>query len=363
MVRFFLVIIGLLFAINSYAQNFGASFTTTLDRYDIAEGEKFKIKLELQNAESYSPPDISKFPASVKVISQSQSQSFAYVNGASTKVRTWVYDVSAEKSGSFNIPKISIQTDAGTLYSNELGINIKPTSDIPNVTDEKDIFIDAKVDKLSTYIDEPIIYQTKVYHLAEVESAELVKPKSKGAVIEQISDPKTGTKNINGVEYNTIEVNYLATPVNSGKVKITPSILRGKSYKEVSEKQDEKAQFDNFFDPFSLLNGDKVNKTKKLVSFTVASNTVELDVKPADESVSPWLALYDFDISTESEINNTGFIAKLGEPITLKVTLTGIGKSGDLLPDIEKYIKAENFKIYSDKAVSSRQTLASGNSF
>lgn len=364
MVRKLLTLLVLFFALNANAQNFGAGFIAKLSRENIAEGDKFQIILELRNAESYSPPDISKFPESIKILSQSQAQNFAYINGSSTKVRSWIYDVTAERSGDLVIPKISIQTESGMLYSDPISLHVKQTSDIPSVSDTKDIFIDAKVDKLSPYIDEPIIYQTKVYHLAEIDSAELVKPKSEGAVIEQISEPKTGTKNLNGAEYNTIEVNYLVTPVKSGKVVISPSILRGKSYKEVDEKGNSNggAQFDDFFDPFSLINGDS-KKTKKLVPFTVASNTVDLDVKPADESVSPWLALYDFNISTESDINNPGFVAKLGEPITMKITLTGIGKSGDLLPDIEKFIHTDDFKVYADKPVSSRQTLSSGNSF
>jgi len=103
------------------------------------------------------------------------------------------------------------------------------------------------------------------------------------------------------------------------------------------------------------------------VPFTVASNAVKLEVKPADVSVSPWLALYNLEIVDEINIDGkkvtTNLVSKLGEPITQKISLTAIGKSGDLLPEIENFVKSDDFKIYADKPDSSRDTLATGSSF
>lgn len=347
----------------AYAQE--AVFSASIDRTDIAVGDKFEVKFTLQNAEAYSTPDTSKFPESFEILSQSQQQNLAIINGNRIKSRSWIYKVKSERPGNFTIPKISIRTNNGKVSANQVYLDIKSTSDIPSVTLDKEIFIESKVDKVKPFIDEPIIYQTRVYHQAELGSAELVKPSSDSAVIEQITEPKTGVNTLNGTEYNTIEVNYLVTPIRSGKVEIEPSILRGEVFK--AEQMQEKTSFDNFFDPFALLSGTSPTEgPKKLVPFTVASNKIELDVKPANEAVSPWLALYDLQISAEvTSINktNNNYVSKLGEPITLDVIFNAVGKSGNLLPDVETNIKSDDFKIYADKPITKRRTLESGNSF
>lgn len=347
----------------AYAQD--AIFSASIDRTEIAVGDKFEVKFTLQNAEAYSTPDISKFPESFEVLSQSQQQNLTIINGNKIKSRSWIYKVKSERPGSFTIPKISIRTNNGKVSANQVYLDIKSTSDIPSVTLDKEIFIESKVDKVKPFIDEPIIYQTRVYHQAEIGSAELVKPSSDAAVIEQITEPKTGFNTLDGTEYNTIEVNYLVTPIRSGKVEIEPSILRGEVFK--AQQIQEKTGFDNFFDPFALLSGTPTTEgPKKLVPFTVASNKIELDVKPANEAVSPWLALYNLQISAEvKNINKTNdnYVSKLGEPITLEVIFNAIGKSGDLLPDVESNIKSDDFKIYADKPITKRRALESGNSF
>ncbi len=111
MVKYLLTFCIIFFQINVFAQE--TSFSAYLDRSSIAAGEKFQMKLELINADPYTAPDTSQIPSDILIISQSQESTAQVVNGFSIKSTSWIYDMQSEKSGSFNFPAISIQTNNG----------------------------------------------------------------------------------------------------------------------------------------------------------------------------------------------------------------------------------------------------------
>lgn len=327
------------------------SFNAQIDKKKIAVGQPFKIKLELQNADAYSAPDMSLLPSELKVQSQSQMSNVSMVNGISSKTNSWIYEVIAEHPGAYSVPPISIQTDIGTLHSQSFNLYAKDASELPSNTNDGTIFIEAKIEKKNPFKGEPIEYITKVYNLNPINNAELEKPKSEDAKIEQLTEPEKSQEFLNGKQYNVLEVRYLVTPLASGKVKIEPSILRGQILKEVKRKRPRTA-FDDFFDPFAVIDS-AFSVTREMEPFTVASNRITLDVKPEIEGVEPWLALYDLKIDDELlDLTTTAdkeLKAKVGEPISRKIVLTAIGITGEDLPDINNFINAPNFKIYSDK--------------
>ncbi len=352
MVKYFLIII-LLFSVSAEAQD--VQFSAYLDRSKIAAGEKFQMKLELINADPYSAPDISLIPADITIISQSQESSAQIINGIMTKNSSWIYDMKSDKAGSYNFPSISIQTNKGQYKTNPFKIVISDTTTLPQDTETKTgkVLIKAEIDNKAPFQDEPVLYSLKIFYTTPVEEADISKPKSEKAIIEQLSDPVQTKEDVDGVMYDVISIDYSITPISSGKIKIEPAVLRGTILQEVKEERPRTA-FDDFFDPFSVLeNGSSVSQ--KNVPFTVASNQVQMDVKPPVSTVSPWLALYGLEL--ESELTDitynpskpSEFNGKLGEPFNLKIKISAIGKSAEQLPDLEKYIISDDFKVYTDK--------------
>lgn len=336
---------------NAVKQQEETSFQASIDKKSVAAGQVFQIKLELVNADAYSPPDTSVFPDDLSVQSQTQQSNVSIINGVSTKTTAWIYEVIAEEPGAYQIPAISIQTDLGTLYSQDFNIYAKDAGQLPANTGDGAIFIESKVEKTDPYRNEPVKYAVRVYHLKAIDQAELIKPKSDDLLIEQIQEPKKSQEFLNGQQYNVLEVVYLVTPLESGEIKIPPAVLRGKVLKEVRKKRPRTA-FDDFFDPFAIID-TTLSLTRELEPFTVASNKIALNVKPPVAGVEPWLALYDLKIEDElldlKKDPSKGLKAKVGEPISRKVSLTAIGATASSLPDIERLTNADGFKIYADK--------------
>ncbi len=329
-----------------------ANLNISVNKKSIAVGQPFQIKIELNGAEPYSAPDTSILPSELKIQTQSQQSKVSIINGVASKSTIWMVEVIAQSTGAYSIPPVSIQTDIGTIYSDSLNLFAKDAGELPTNTDDGSVFIEASVDKKDPYVGEPIEYKVKIMHLNAIEQPELMKPKSDDALIEQLTEPTRRKENINGKIYNVSEVSYLVTPNISGKVKLEPSILRGQILKEVKRERPRTA-FDDFFDPFSVIGGAGISVTREVESFAIASNNINLVVQDKVAEVDPWLALYDLQIEDElSELkanDDNQITTMVGEPISRKIVLTAIGKKGKDLPDIENFLQAEGFKVYSDK--------------
>lgn len=358
MVKFFKIFFLLIILFPSFSLAQETSFEAYIDRENINAGDNFQIKLELINAQPQSAPDLSTLPSELKVTSQQQQSNITIINGVQAQNISWVLDIIADKEGTYNIPEIKVQTESGELSTKAFKIFIKPASEISATTEDSSVFIDVLVENQTPYIDEPILYKTTIYHLNEISNAELVTPKSDGAVIEQISQPKPSKQILNGINYKVIQVDYLVTPIKTGEIEITPSILRGKIANDFGSNSVN--SLDNLFGSFAGM-PSQLNRDFK--SFTVASKPLKITVKPAEENVNPWLVLSDLQIDEELKDlqfnqQENRYLAKVGEPINRKIRITAYGKSGESLPDIEPLFKTEDFKIYADTPEFSKEIIA-----
>ncbi len=362
--KIFIAILILFSFVNANASQ--AIFSAYLDRSDISAGQNFQMKLELINAEAFSQPDISVIPAEIAIKGKSQESLMEIVNNVSTKVTSWVYDLSAVKEGGFIIPAISIKTDKGTISSKPFKILIKPSTELPDKIESNDISVSATVDNKSPFQEQPILYRLKIMYNTPVEQADIVKPTSENATIEQLSQPQQTKETIENITYDVLTIDYVINPITAGNVIIEPAVLNGSAVKE-SKQERPRTAFDNFFDPFSMLDSG-ISIIEKKIPFSIASDKIILDVKPPISGVEPWLALYDLKLSSEiiddkNAQNNQQLKVKMGEPINLKISMVAQGKPGDLLPNIEKYIPTDSFKVYSDKPEIKTEAITDAESY
>lgn len=323
------------------------SFEAYIDRENVSSGETFQVKLELVGVEAQSAPDLAVIPSECHILGQQQQASVTYVNGVQAQNLSWVLDLVCDNEGTYKIPEIGIKTPAGDLYTKPFKIFVKPASQLQSATSDNSVFIDVQLEKTDPFIDEPVLYKTTVYHLGDIQNAELVKPKAANAIVEQVSEPRPSRQILNGVNYKVIEVEYIITPVQTGEIKIEPSILRGK----IAKAQAQATPMDALFAPF----GNIGMPMREYVPFTVASKETTIEVKPADAGVNPWLVLYDMQIDDELgdvqyDQTNERVLAKAGEPISRRVRITAHGKSGEGLPEIGDAFNSPDFKVYADKA-------------
>ncbi len=334
-----------------------ASFDAYIDRENVAVGEDFQIKLELVNAQVQSPPDLSMLPEGLQVVRQQQSVSVGYINNMQVQNIAWILDMTSTAEGTYRVPSIGVSSSAGQLLTKPFRIHVKPAADYSSSGTQQgsnSVFIDAQLEKLDPFIEEPVLYKAMVYHLHEITDTELIKPKADNAIVEQVTQPKLSKQILNGVEHRVIEVEYTITPLTSGTVTIKPAILRGRIAQERPT-----TPMDTLFSPFANMGVSM----KEFVPFSLSSKEFQLNVKPADESVNPWLVLYDLQIDdelggVEFDQQNKRILASTAEPIARRIQMVAFGKGAEGLPDIEPMLRTDEFKVYADKPDNTHETVA-----
>lgn len=328
------------FAGTANAQNFEAF----VDSGDVAVGQNINVKLELTGTNPKGVPDLSTLPSGLKITGQSQQSSLEIVNGRQTSSISWIYNILPTREGSYNIPEIQIATEVGTLLTRPFKINVKDAGTLPQKTDDNSVFLESTLSKENVYVGEPTIYTTRIYSKYQLNDADLKKPVSEGLVFDQIGEPKVGKQILNGEYYNLVTVNFLVTPTKVGANSIGASVLKGRIAVPNTQKNNNIG--DPFFDDVAQL---------AVTPFTIASKALNLNVKEPNKNIQDWLPAQKLDAKDEitGAFEGQQFTAKIGEPFTRKIYLYSEGRFGKSLPDIEKLVQNENFKIYADKPVES----------
>ena len=102
------IILGLIFSglisFNALAQ----SFTATVNRNRLPEGETFVLTLDLQDVDTSASPDLSVFSDDFTVFSISNGYRTHITNGNVSKSRQWNLVLMPNKSGQLVIPEIEV---------------------------------------------------------------------------------------------------------------------------------------------------------------------------------------------------------------------------------------------------------------
>ncbi|MDD5021258.1 MAG: BatD family protein [Endomicrobiaceae bacterium] len=269
----------------------------------------------------YAVPQLNDF----NIFSTSQSKSISIINGKVKNTVYYVYTLGPKKIGTFTIPAFALdyqgqkyqtssiditvekaQTvssiDNADIQNNTVGQNQQNSSkQIYNYDTSKAVFVDAKTDKQTAYVNEKIIYTFSFFTSVNI----LSNPNYRGPDFAGFFNGKTTQRNyrtqIKGRDYVVSEVSTELFPQKEGAITI------GKATVQVSIEDFNKMQ-DDFFASFfkSARNVDLVTEEIKIKVLRVPDN-IDLVGK--------------FDISADIDKKQK----RVDEPFDLKITITGSG--------------------------------------
>jgi hypothetical protein len=323
-------------------------FTATVDRNSDASGENFTLELALSNAKAKDAPDTTPLSKSFIIASQGQSSNTTIINGSVTTSTGWELTLIPKTVGNLTIPPISIETSDGTLITQPITMDVGKASALPSQSQNGQTTITAHASTLNPYKGQPIFYTVKIVARGNVADLSLDDLKVENAIVENQGKPRISDAEENGRPVKVIETRYIITPLDSGKITIPPVLLQGRMEVEGHDPIDDAfRQMDS--DPFSMLQHmNRMGGFMNVKPFSLASNEVQLDVKPAAAAIDPWLPLTSLKI--QENLDDTQG-AKVGEPINRKITLVADGATGKQLPSLEPQQNNGDFKVYADKPV------------
>ena len=323
---------------------FAASFTATVSSSNVTVGQGFTLQLSLSGASPKGTPDISALDGDFTIYGTSQSSQTTIINSKVSSSINWNVTLIPEKDGSLTIPALSIDTDAGTLTSDPIRLSAgKQAQKLQNDSNHV-LFVDSQISKPDPYKNEPVLLTVKLVARRSISDVDLDDLTVENAIATRQGKPDIYDGISQGQRVKVIEVHYLVTPLKSGPVKIPGVIFHGK----VETGQAQSPFESRFSDPFGMFqNFGNFPGFATYQPFAVSGNDIVLNVRPPAANIDPWLPAYMLKMTDEWTGTES---AKVGEPLTRKLTIIAEGLSGDALPTLEDRVDpAGNFKVYSDK--------------
>ncbi|HEY5238433.1 MAG TPA: BatD family protein [Rhizomicrobium sp.] len=325
-----------------------ANFAATLDRNRIGQGENVTLQLTLSGTKAKGDPDIGALKQLFTIVSEAQSSDITIVNGAASFSNGWQYTLSPKREGQISIPAMKIETDAGTLHTAPVMLEVDHASPqvLPQMgTGEGMVSLSAKASMATPYQNQPILYTIRCVVRGDVSDAALSDISISNAIVQREGKPSVHDEIEKGGTVRVVELHFIITPLQPGKITIPPAVLKGKIQEPDIAPMTDPFGGGFLFSPgtrqalnfFSSFGGEP---------FTVASNTTVLDVKSPARAMDPWLPLKSLNIKEDIDTSQP---VHVGEPLTRKITLSAEGAVGSQLPDTNVQQDQANVRIYADK--------------
>lgn len=185
----------------------------------------------------------------------------------------------------------------------------------------------------SPFVQENLLLGLELISSKNLKTATPQLPQTDTLVFQKIEGPSSSSRTVKGAHEIVTRFIYQITPLRPGRIEIPPI--------RVSGEQEGNGGYGRTSSEFNA----------------VSTETLVLNVKPADPSSTPWLPLEQLNLKTLLP-KNTKAIA--GHPITLTIEMQAVGASGNQLPSLENQLKNDAFRIYREKSRTSTRLNKQG---
>ncbi len=269
-----------------------------------------------------------------------------FVNGKTSSSVSFIYSVFPLKSGKFQIPALDVPVDNQNFKTEPIAIEVvdqgsnttagqDPQLNTANLSDK--IFLQLQPSKTDVYLNEKLPIKILLF-ITGVNAADPQYPQfdAPGFSFSKYDRAQQFQQIINGIRYNIVEFDATLYPTRTGELKLGPAKME---LNLIVRNTDQGRTGSLFDDDFFNTIFDRQEKHP----ITVTSKDVTINVKDLPETEKPadfsgGVGQFDFDV-TASPTD-----VKVGDPITLKMSLKGEGNLAAInFPSIKDQ---SNFKVY-----------------
>ncbi|MBI2518912.1 MAG: protein BatD [Bdellovibrio sp.] len=317
-----------------------------VDNNNVTTQDQIELQVHVHGTQSASEPQIMGSD-NFLVEQAGTSSQIQMINGTTTITKTFQFIFSPKREGEFTVGPAIVDVD-GTEYKSE-SIIIKVSKDTDQTTsraaENKNLFVEAVVDKLTPFVNEQFIYTFRFFTQVGIANANLDLPEFKGFWKEPLGEQKKYIKNINGVQWQVLELSFLLTALRPGKVTIEEARLIGEITVEGTGRRNGRSLIDQFF-------GGRYAERKRVQLITRPLNIDVRDL-PGDRPDGFSGLVGNFTIEAQSDKDTL----KMGESVTMTVRLSGYGALENATLASQE---TDEFKFYDDKPVSNKNLDSEG---
>ena len=326
--RAFAAVVALGFGALVFAQQ-GPALNASVDRPVVRDGESLTYVLRADGAVRGEPDDAA-LTREFDLLQRSSSSRVQILNGQTSQVTEWQFQLMAKKPGEFTIPSVHV----GDRQSNPVAVRVLPPDTSANAAG--DIFIELDAQPKTVYAQSQVLFTLRLFIGVATGRATLTPPEVSGgeAIVERLGEDSQFQTVRGGRTFIVRERRFAVFPQAAGKLTIGP------------------ASFEAMVIPDRGFS--RVQRFR--------SGVIEIDVRPA---VAPpaalagaaWLPAQRVTLS--EEWNDPSTELAVGLPRTRKIVLEGIGLLETQLPEIS-VAQQPGLRQYADQPELSHEITADG---
>jgi hypothetical protein len=158
-----------------------APLNASVDRPVVRDGESFTYALRAEGAVRGDPDD-SPLTREFDVLQRSSSSRVQILNGRTSQVTEWQFQLMAKKSGEFTIPSVHV----GDRQSNTVAVRVLPPD--TSASAAGDIFMELDAQPKTVYVQSQVLFTLRLYIGVSTGRATLTQPEISGgeAIVERL---------------------------------------------------------------------------------------------------------------------------------------------------------------------------------
>ena len=326
MLRLFLIIFLLLHALSANAQRAVAN----LDRTTVAVGEGVGFSIACENFQPLRLPSLPTIPG-LRISNSGSGRSFQLGGGQQISTLTYNFLITANKTGTYTIPGVSIQSNSGLFKTQSLKLRVVKADSPDNKGQLSDYaFIRLIPSKVKAYVGEPIPIEIQLF----LQNGRFNMPEltAEGFNLREYPEPQSSRAQKGNAIYQVRTFQTVAIPVKAGNLKIGP--VKMDVVLKIRQNQRRRSPFNDPFEGLLTRYQDVPAKIEaKAQNITVRPLPTEGQPDNFNGSVG------QFSMSAKS----SALEVTVGDPVTINIELSGIGTIESLnfpkpeWPDFKSY--------------------------
>ena len=326
MLRLFLIIFLLLHALSANAQRAVAN----LDRTTVAVGEGVGFSIACENFQPLRLPSRPAIPG-LRISNSGSGRSFQLGGGQQISTLTYNFLITANKTGTYTIPGVSIQSNSGLFKTQPLKLRVVKADSPDNKSQLSDYaFIRLIPSKDKAYVGEPIPIEIQLF----LQNGRFNMPEltAEGFNLTEYPEPQSSRAQKGNAIYQVRTFQTVAIPVKAGNLKIGP--VKMDVVLKIRQNQRRRSPFNDPFEGLLTRYQD--------VPAKIEAKAQNITVRPLPTEGQPDNfngAVGEFSMSAKA----SALEVTVGDPVTINIELSGIGTIESLnfpkpeWPDFKSY--------------------------
>ena len=306
-------LLALLCALLSFNVN-AAELSASVDRTQLSEGESVELTVESNDVTLFGKPDLAPLQDLFELLGTRQINRLSTFNGEARATTSWIITLQPKRTGYVVIPPLHL----GDASSQPITLHVLAASTNNGKPRLAPVYIEASLDHDSVYVQAQAILTLRIYHSVSLyDDSNLTPLQMANANIEQLGEPKTYEKLINGVRHGVIELRYAIFPQQSGELQI-PALTFSATVVAARAPNDAFSAF---------------GRPGKLTRVSSAQIPLQVKAKPATYPADAvWLPARALTLS--DSWSTPPEQSKVGDSLTRSLTLQAEGLSSAQLPPL-----------------------------